>query len=136
MRGAANADLAAFDEIDARGAGFDAHITAAAQGGFLLAVDNFEAHRPGDGDSFAVNDADGVGRWFIGASSGCGDEYGEEDGHASRVERGATQACVGIGKGRHSVNLPGHGDRKSRLYYTSGDLQPPRRDDDHARRSR
>jgi hypothetical protein len=136
MRGAANADLAAFDEVDASGAGFNAHVTAAAQDGLRLAVDNFEAHRSGDGNGFAVDDADGIGRWFIGAGSGRGDEYGEEHGHADRVERGAARACVGIGIGRHSVNLPGHGDRKSRLYYTSGDLQPPRRDDDHARRSR
>jgi len=127
MGGAANADLAAFDEIDARGAGFDAHITAAAQDGFCLAVDNIEAHRSSDGDGFAVDDADGVGRWFVGASGGCGKQGGEENGHAGRVERGAAQACVGIGKSHHSADLPGHGDGKSRLYYTSSDLQPPRR---------
>jgi len=32
------------NEIDARGARFDAHVTAAAQEGFRLAVDDFDAH--------------------------------------------------------------------------------------------
>src|SRR6266481_8506292 len=74
MRGAANADLAAFDEVDARGAGFDTHVTAAKQDGLGLAVDNFEAHRSGDRDGLAVDDADGVGSRFIGAGSGCGEQ--------------------------------------------------------------
>jgi hypothetical protein len=126
MSGAANGDLAAFDEVDASGAGFDAHVAAAAQDGLRLAVHNFEAHGSGDGDGLAVDDANGVRSRFIGAGSGRGKQRGEEDGRASRVERGAVRASVGIGKGRHSVT-PGHGDRKSRLYYTSGDLQTPRR---------
>src|SRR5437773_12525239 len=40
MRWTANADLAAFHEVDARGPGFDDHVTAAAEDGFHPAVDD------------------------------------------------------------------------------------------------
>lgn len=60
MRGAAYGDLAAFDKVDAGGAGFDVHIAAAAENGFYLAVDGFDAHRAGDGDGLAVYNSYGV----------------------------------------------------------------------------
>ena len=109
MRGAANADLAALDEVDTRGAGFDADITAAAQDGFRLALDNFEAHRSGDGDGFAVDNADRVGSRFVGACSGRGDQCSAESGEAGRREYGSARKCERIGEGCHSLNLPATG---------------------------
>src|SRR6267143_1801355 len=109
MRRTANADLPAFNKIDARGAGFDAHVTAAAQDGFRLAVDDFDTHGSGDADSFAIDDPHRVGRWFVRARSRRGDQRSAEDGHTCRRNRGAALASVRIGAGRHSVNLPATG---------------------------
>ncbi len=75
----ANADLAAFDKIDAGSAGFDAHVTATAQDGFHLAVDDLGAHGAGDADGFAVDGTHDIRRRFIGACSGCGDQRSAED---------------------------------------------------------
>ncbi len=106
MRRTANADLAAVHKVDARGAGLDAHVTAAAQDGFYLPVDDFHTHGPGDADGFAVDDPHGVGWRFIGARGGRGDQCSAEEGQAGRRKRGAAQGCVRIGEGDHSVNLP------------------------------
>ena len=73
MRGAADADLAAFDEVDAGGAGFDMHVAAAAENGLYLAVDGFDPHGASNGDGLTVDDADGVCAGFIGRR-GCGRE--------------------------------------------------------------
>ena len=103
MRRTANADLAAFHKIDACGAGFDAHVSAASQDGFRLAVDDLDAHRSVDGDGFAVDDAHGVRRRFIGTRGGRGEQrrgsqcWPQEPRPASAFER--------VGEGRHSVIL-------------------------------
>jgi hypothetical protein len=60
MRWTSNDDLAAFDEVDSRRARFDAHVAAAAQNGFRLAVNYFDAHRAAYGNGFAVDEANGV----------------------------------------------------------------------------
>ena len=73
MRRAANADLAALDKIDARVAGLHPHVAAVVQDGFHLPVHDFHAHRSGDGDGFAVDDADGVGNRLVRPRAGCGD---------------------------------------------------------------
>src|SRR6267154_4238410 len=73
VRRTANADLASFYKIDTRRSGLYPHVTAAAQYGFHLAVHDFHAHRSGDGDSFAVDDADRVGRWLVRSRSAGGD---------------------------------------------------------------
>ncbi len=106
MRRTANADLPAFNEIDARAAGIDAHVTAAAQDGFRLAADDFDTHGSGDANRFAVDDPHEVGRRFVGGSSGYGDQRSADDGHTCRRNCGAARACVRIGAGRHSVILP------------------------------
>ena len=107
MRRTANTDLAAFHKIDARGAGLDANVTAATQDGFHLAVDDFDIHRSGDADGFAVDDSHEIGRRFIGARSGCGDKGSAQDGRASRRNPSTARARLRIGEGRHSEILPG-----------------------------
>src|SRR2546427_1975395 len=117
MRGPANADLAAFHKIDASSAGLDAHVTAAAQDGFHLALDDLDAHRSGDADGFAFDDAHGIGKWLVGARSGCGDKRSTEDGQAGCGKRGATPARDRIGDGGHRRgDTPTHGRWESRLY--------------------
>src|ERR1700674_269197 len=106
MRRTANADLPAFNKIDARGAGLDAHVTAAAQDGFRLAVDDFDTHGSGDADGFAVDDPHGVGGRFVRARSRCGDQRSAQDGHTCRRKCSAARTCVRIGAGRYSVILP------------------------------
>ena len=67
MGGAANYDLAAFHQLNACGAGLNAHIAAAAQYGNDLAVDGFHAHRPGHRNGLAVNGTHGIaGRGIVG----------------------------------------------------------------------
>ena len=106
MRWTANAHLAALHKIYARRAGLDAHVTAVVQDGFHLAMDHFDAPRSGDGDGFAVDDADGVGSWLIGACRRCGDQRSAQDGSAGRRNRGVASAPDGIREGRHSMILP------------------------------
>jgi hypothetical protein len=81
MRGATDADLAAFHEINTRGAGLHANVAAAAQDGFYLAVGGFDGHGTGDVDGFSFDDADGVGNVFIRAGARCGgcDQGGAKD---------------------------------------------------------
>jgi hypothetical protein len=105
MRGTANTDLAAFHKIDSGSAGVDAHVAAAAEEGFRLAVDDFDTHGSGDADGFTVDDADRV-RWgFVGARRGS-DEHSAEGDETGQRKRGATWACDRIGKSRHSATLP------------------------------
>ncbi len=106
MRRTANVDLAAFHEVDARGAGLDAHVTAAAQNGFRLAVDDLDTHWSSDADGFAVDDPHGVGSRFVGARSGCRDRRSPKDGYARDRYYAAAPVCVRIGEGSHSLILP------------------------------
>src|SRR5258707_3475130 len=103
MRGTASADLAAFHKVDARSAGFHAHVAAGSQDGFHLALDDLDAHGSGDTNGFAFNDAHRIGKWFIGARSSRGDQRSAEDGQAGRGKLAATSARDQIGKGRHSL---------------------------------
>ena len=88
MRRTANADLPAFHKIDARGAGFDANIAAAAEDGFRLTLDDSDTHGTADADGLALDNADRIGRRLIGASSG-GDERSAEKGQTRQGKRGA-----------------------------------------------
>ena len=122
MRRTANADLAAFDKIDARGAGFDAHVAAAAQDGFRLAVDDLDTHGSVDGDGFAVDHAHRVGKRFIGTRGGCGEQ---RRGWPCKPQALRPGAGIRMSWRRPSLgDTPRHGGRKSRLYYTSAALQP------------
>ena len=60
MRGAADGDLAAFDQSDTSAAGFDVNVGATAQQRLDLAANDFDAHRAGDGDGVAFDDSDGI----------------------------------------------------------------------------
>src|SRR6266446_2495253 len=103
MRGTANADLAAFHKVDARSAGFDAHVAAASQDGFHLALDDLDGHGSSDTDELAFDDAHEIGKWFIGGRSGRGDQRSAEDSHPDRGKLRATPTRDQIGKGRHSL---------------------------------
>src|SRR6266480_7583086 len=106
MRRTANADLAPFYKINARRAGLDLHVAAAAQYGFLLAVHDFHAHRSADSDGFAVDDPHGVGTRLVGAPSSCGDQRDAQNRPAGCRNRGAPPARDRIGEDRHSMILP------------------------------
>ena len=106
MRRTANADLATFHKIDACSAGFDVHVAAAAQDGLRLAVDDLDTHGSVNGDGFAVDDAHGVGKRFIGTRGGSVEQRSAEDGDASRRNYGPASAFERVGEGRHSVILP------------------------------
>ena len=106
MRRTANADLASFYKIDTRRAGLYPHVAAAVQYGFHLAVHDFHAHRSGDGDSFSVDDADGVGSRLVRSRSGGGDQSSADDGPASHRDCGSAQAPARIEEDPHSMILP------------------------------
>ena len=67
MRRTADRNLPTLDELDARAAGFDADVAAAAKHGDDLAVHGVHAHRTGNRDGFAFDDPHGVaGRRIVG----------------------------------------------------------------------
>jgi RecG-like helicase len=96
MRGTANADLAAFHKVDARSAGFHAHVAAASQDGFHLALDDLDAHGSGDTNGFAFNDAHRIGKWFIGRAAAAA---------ISAAQRMARQAAESLPRRRRAIKL-------------------------------
>ena len=68
--------MASLDEFDPGGAGFDAHVAAAAENGSYLAVDGFDAHGASNGDRVAFDDADRVCAGFFGWRGGGRKERG------------------------------------------------------------
>jgi len=76
MGGAADGDLTAFNEVDARSAGLDANVGAAAKERFDLAAVALNAHGAGDGDGVAFDGADEIAD--VGVVGGGAGEDGEE----------------------------------------------------------
>ena len=120
MRWAANADLAAFHELDARGAGFDPQIAAAAQNGFRLALYDLNVHGSSDRDGIALDNAHGIGGRFIGARTCRREERNTKDSQAGCRKGSAAPARIRIGKGHHKVQLPAT-DAESLAYTIPGD---------------
>src|SRR6266852_5981201 len=78
MRRTADGDLAPFDKIDARLAGFYANIIPTTQGRLGVSVYNFHGHRPLEGNGFAFNGDDGVIRGIVRACCGGRNENSAE----------------------------------------------------------
>src|SRR5258708_13138089 len=79
MRRAADDDVAAFHQFDARLAGLDADIAPAAEDCFRVAVLEFHLHRAGNENIFAINRADGVEGRLIGARADRDSERGTRE---------------------------------------------------------
>jgi len=91
VRGTANADLAAFHKVDARRAGFNAHVAAAVQDGPHLSLQDLGAHWSSHADGLAFNDAHSIGKCLIGARSTCGDQRRTEDARQAAGSRARRQ---------------------------------------------
>ena len=70
MRGTADADVSAFDEVDLRLAGLYENVAAAAQNGFHLAMDDIDVHVTLHGDGFSFDGADDVEGRLVGPRGG------------------------------------------------------------------
>ncbi len=76
---AADDDLAAFHQVDARLTGLDANVAAAAEDCFRMAVLEFHPHRAGNENIFAIDCANGVEGRLIGASADRDSEHGTRE---------------------------------------------------------
>src|SRR5437899_4818954 len=116
MGGAADHNLPALHQIDARLPGFYVNIAAAAQKRLHLAPHHFHGHRPIDRDGFAFDHPDRICGRIVGAHRGSRKGSGEHGG--ANQKAGDAAQCSVIGRAGQLIRSPsGRGNGGHSIYY-------------------